>query len=72
MGISEWYATINPNRCKEIIISFSRAHELPSALSIDGKAMHLTVLSAMMFTVLLALQSNLKWNIFIEHNIESL
>ena len=47
---------LNPNKCKEMIISFLRAHELPSAL--DRVECH-NVLG-------LTLQSNLKWNIFIE------
>jgi hypothetical protein len=55
---------LNPNKCKEMIISFLRAHELPSALSIDGMPLDRVECHNVLG---LTLQSNLKWNIFIEH-----
>ena len=55
---------LNPNKCKEMIISFLRAHELPSALSIDGMPLYRVECHDVLG---LTLQSNLKLNIFIEH-----
>ena len=54
---------LNSNNCKEMIISFLRANEHPSALSIDRKQLD-RVECHNVFG--LTLQSNLKWNIFIE------
>ena len=56
---------LNPNKCKEIIISFSCAHELSSVLSIDG--MPLDCVECHHNVLGLTLQCNLKWNIFIEN-----
>jgi hypothetical protein len=55
---------LNPNKCKEMIISFLRANELPSALSIDGKPLDRVECHNVLG---LTLQSNLKWNIFTEN-----
>ena len=55
---------LNPSKCKELIISFSHAREPPPVLSIDGVPLDRVEYHKLLG---LTLQSNLKWNIFIEN-----
>ena len=55
---------LNPNKCKEMIISFSSACDFPPALNIGEVPLERVECHKVLG---LTLQSNLKWNIFIEY-----
>ena len=55
---------MNPSKRKELIINFSHAYELPPVLRIDGTPLDRVECHKVLGRTL---QSNLKWNIFIEH-----
>lgn len=57
---------LNPSKCKEIIISFSRSIELPPALTINDSPLERVEYHNVLGVTI---QSNLKWDIFIDRII---
>ena len=55
---------LKPSKRKELIINFSHAYELPPVLRIDGTPLDRVECHKVLGRTL---QSNLKWNTFIEH-----
>ena len=54
---------LNPDKCKEIIVSFSPSQEMPPTSEIEGKSTERVQIHKGLG---LTFQSNLKWNTFID------